>query len=106
MTLWIAARDPRTPLAAKLLAALVAAYAFSPVDLIPDFIPVFGLLDDMLIVPLGAWAVLRMLPPPLLEEFRGRATEMTQRPVSFIGAAVIIAIWLLAIAALALTLSS
>ena len=72
LTLWVAARDPRTPLVAKLLAGAVAAYAFSPVDLIPDFIPVLGLVDDLLIVPLGVWAALRLIPAPLVAEYRAR----------------------------------
>ena len=80
--MWIAARDPRTPLAAKLLAGAVAAYAFSPIDLIPDFIPVLGLLDDLIIVPLGVWAVLQLIPPPLIAEFRAEAAEVANRPVS------------------------
>lgn len=106
IVLWLAARDPRTPFAAKLLAGLVAAYALSPVDLIPDFIPVLGLLDDLVIVPLGAWAVLRMLPAPLLEELRARAAEIDRRPVSRSGAAIIVAIWVVAVAWLARALLS
>ena len=101
VTLWLAARDPRTPLAAKLLAGLVAAYAFSPIDLIPDFIPVLGLLDDLVIVPLGAWAVLRMLPAPLLEELRARAAAIDRRPISRLGAAIVATLWVAATAGLA-----
>ncbi|WP_372706567.1 YkvA family protein [Brevundimonas sp.] len=66
MALWIAARDPRTPLAAKIIAGAVAAYALSPIDLIPDFIPVLGYLDDLLIVPLGIWIAVRLIPATLL----------------------------------------
>ena len=82
LTLWIAARDPRTPLDAKLLAGAVAAYAFSPIDLIPDFVPVLGLLDDLLIVPLGVWAVLKLVPASLLAEYREEAARLAERPIS------------------------
>ncbi|QDP19882.1 YkvA family protein [Sphingomonas xanthus] len=93
LALWIAARDPRTPLPAKLIAGAVAAYALSPIDLIPDFIPVLGLLDDLLIVPAGIWLAVRLIPPPLLVEFRARGAELAERPVSRTAAAAIIAIW-------------
>ena len=100
LTLWVAARDPRTPPAAKLLAAAVAAYAFSPIDLLPDFIPVLGLLDDLLIVPLGVWAALRLIPAPLLAEFRASAAALAERPASR-GAAVALGIlWIAALIAL------
>ena len=99
IALWIAARDPRTPLAAKLVAAAVAAYALSPIDLIPDVIPVLGLLDDLLIVPLGILLAIRLIPPPLMQEFRQKASQ-TPRPESRAGAAVIVALW--AAAAIAL----
>lgn len=98
MTLWIAARDPRTPLAAKLVAGAIAAYAFSPVDLIPDFIPVLGLLDDLIVVPLGVALVLRMIPPPLLTEYRAAAARLAEQPVSRGTAVVIVAVWLAAAA--------
>ena len=93
------------PLAAKLLAGLVPAYAPSLIDLIPDFIPVLGLLDDLVIVPLGAWAVLRMLPAPLFEELRARAEALDRRPVSRVGAAVVVIPWIAVIAGLAWALS-
>lgn len=70
VALWIAAHDPRTPLAAKLVAGAVAAYALSPIDLIPDFIPVLGYFDDLLIVPLGIMWAVRLVPPLLMDEFR------------------------------------
>ena len=104
LTLWIAARDPRTPPAAKLLAAAVGAYALSPIDLIPDFIPVLGLLDDLIIVPLGVWAVIRFVPAPLLAEFREEAATLAERPVSFAGAVLVAAIWLGCLAAIAFAL--
>jgi len=96
LTLWVAARDTRTPLATKLMAGAVAAYAFSPIDLIPDFIPVFGLLDDLLIVPLGVWAVMRLIPKPLLADFRAEAAALAERPVSRMAAIAIVALWLAA----------
>ena len=100
VALWLAARDPRVPLYAKVTAAVVAAYALSPIDLIPDFIPVLGYLDDLLIVPLGILLVVKLIPPPLMTEFRARAAEQ-ERPVSKAGLAAVIAIWLLAATALA-----
>jgi uncharacterized membrane protein YkvA (DUF1232 family) len=72
---WLAARDPRTPWHVRALAAAVAAYALSPIDLIPDFIPVVGYLDDLLIVPAGVGLVLHLLPAPLAAEFRARAAQ-------------------------------
>lgn len=104
MVLWLAARDPRTPLAAKLVAAAVAAYALSPVDLIPDVIPVLGLLDDLVIVPLGILLALRLIPPPLMQELRSRA-ETVPRPRSRTAAVVIVALWIATVAVLAWLLS-
>lgn len=100
VALWIAARDPRTPLAARFVAAAVAAYALSPIDLIPDFIPVLGYLDDVVIVPLGILLALRMIPPPLLAEFRATAALREGRPVSRTGLMAIVALWVAAAAAL------
>ena len=94
LTLWVAARDPRTPGTAKVLAGLVAAYAFSPIDLIPDVIPVLGLLDDLIIVPIGIWVALRLIPRPLLEEYRSRASQLAGRPVSRAGAVAIAFVWI------------
>lgn len=96
LVLWIAARSRRTPLFAKLVAGAVAAYALSPIDLIPDFIPVLGYLDDLMLVPLGIYVALRMIPPDLLSVFRTRAAVMADRPRSRWGALVIVATWLLA----------
>ena len=98
VALWIAARDDRTPLMAKIVAGAVAAYAHSPVDLIPDFVPVLGYLDDLIIVPLGILIAIRLIPAPLMSEFRDMATERTQRPVSRSGLVAIVIIWLLAAA--------
>lgn len=91
--LWLAARDPRTPWLAKLLALSVAAYALSPIDLIPDFIPVIGYLDDVVLVPLGVLLVIQLIPPELMEEFRAAAALRKQRPVSYITAFVFVSIW-------------
>jgi uncharacterized membrane protein YkvA (DUF1232 family) len=90
---WLAARDPRTPWAARALALLIAAYALSPIDLIPDFIPVLGLLDDALLIPLGLWLVARMLPPGRLDEHRRAAAAAAERPVSKAGALIVVALW-------------
>lgn len=92
VALWIAARDPRVPLHVKLSAAAVAAYALSPIDLIPDFVPILGYLDDLLIVPLGILLVVKMIPPELMAEFREQAAGQA-KPVSRAGLAVIVAIW-------------
>jgi uncharacterized membrane protein YkvA (DUF1232 family) len=95
--LYLAARDPRVPWYAKLLAAAVVAYAVSPIDLIPDFIPVIGLLDDMIIVPLGLALALKMIPREVMEEHRrearGRLAEGVPR--RWVGAVVVICIWIL-----------
>lgn len=96
LALWIAASDPRVPWPAKALAGLVAAYALSPIDLIPDFIPILGYLDDLLIVPFGIWMALRLIPPILVAEFRAEASLRTERPVSYTAAAIIVALWLVA----------
>lgn len=102
MTLYLAGRDPRVPFAAKLLSIAVAAYALSPIDLIPDFIPILGYLDDLIIVPLGIALVLRMIPPALLDDLRRQATQrIATRPQSFWGAAFIVAVWLVGTAAVA-----
>src|SRR6478609_1623131 len=82
VALWLAARDPRVPWHAKAVAGAVAAYALSPVDLIPDFIPVLGYLDDIIIVPLGILLAVRLIPPPLMAELRAQAAERAERPVS------------------------
>jgi uncharacterized membrane protein YkvA (DUF1232 family) len=81
-------------MAAKLLAGAVAAYAFSPIDLIPDFIPVLGLLDDLLIVPAGVWLALKLIPAPLMAEYREKAGRMAERPVSRGAGVAIIAAWI------------
>ena len=97
LALWLAARDRRTPWAAKAVAAGVVAYALSPIDLIPDFIPVLGYLDDLLIVPAGIWLALRLIPPELMAELRAEA-EARGQPRSLAGAAAVVAIWFGAVA--------
>lgn len=97
VALWIAARDPRVPWYAKLVAGAVAAYALSPIDLIPDFIPVVGYLDDVIIVPAGILLTVRLIPAELMEEFRAEAARREARPVSHAGAAGIVVLWLAAL---------
>lgn len=94
LTVYYAARDPRTPLLVRLLALLVAAYALSPIDLIPDFIPVIGYLDDLLLLPLGLWLVVRLTPPEVIAAAREKAALMTARPVSRTAAVVVVALWM------------
>jgi uncharacterized membrane protein YkvA (DUF1232 family) len=91
--LYLAARDPRVPWYAKALAAGVAGYALSPIDLIPDFIPVLGQLDDLVIVPLGILLAVRLIPPPLWAEHRARAAAAIVQPQSNAGAHFVVAVW-------------
>lgn len=97
VALWIAARDPRVPFTAKLVAGMVAAYALSPIDLIPDFIPVIGYLDDLIIVPLGILLAIRLIPAPLMEEFRREAERRQERPTSYWAMAAFALIWAAAV---------
>lgn len=101
--LYLAARHPATPWYAKLLVAAIVAYAFSPIDLIPDFVPVLGYLDDLILIPLGIALTIKLVPPPVLAECRARAQEAMHHgtPMSRTAAVVIVAIWL-ALAALCL----
>jgi membrane protein DedA with SNARE-associated domain/uncharacterized membrane protein YkvA (DUF1232 family) len=96
--IYLAARDPRVPWYAKAVALLVAAYAVSPIDLIPDFIPVVGHLDDVILVPLGVLLAARLIPDALLEEHRRAAAAMAQKPVDWRVGALFIAIWAIALA--------
>lgn len=93
--LYLAARHPLTPWYAKLLVAAVVAYAFSPIDLIPDFVPVLGYLDDLVLLPLGIVLATRMVPPAVLVECRTLAQQamVSRKPVSRVAGAVIIAVW-------------
>ena len=97
---YFAARDPRTPWFARGLALLVAAYALSPVDLIPDFIPVFGYLDDLVIVPLGLALVLRLIPEEIKHSARQQAQVLVARPTGRGMAVAVVAVWLLVAGAL------
>ena len=94
VALWFAARDSRTPVAAKLVAATAAAYALSPIDLVPDFIPIVGYLDDLILLPLGIALAVRLIPDALMAEFRRDALQQLQRPRSAAGAAIVIVVWI------------
>jgi uncharacterized membrane protein YkvA (DUF1232 family) len=94
IALWLAARDPRVPWYAKAVAGAVAAYALSPIDLIPDFVPVLGYLDDLIIVPLGILLAVKLVPAGLMTEFRAQAADR-KKPMSKAGLAAIVAIWML-----------
>ena len=91
--LYFAARDPRVPWYAKALALVVAGYALSPIDLIPDFIPVLGLVDDALLIPAGVWLFLKMVPREVFEEHRATAEAAARRPKSGAGVLIVLAIW-------------
>ena len=91
--IYLAARDPRVPWYAKALALCVAGYALSPIDLIPDFVPVLGYLDDVIIVPLGILAVVKLIPPEVMAEHRALAAAAQHRPVSRTAAIVIAIVW-------------
>src|SRR6478672_5670888 len=95
--LYLASRDPRVPWYAKALAILVVGYALSPIDLIPDFIPVLGYLDDVIVVPLGILLVIWLIPPDIMAEHRELAAASQDLPVSRIAAVIIIAVWLVGI---------
>ena len=92
--LYFAVRDPRVPWYAKLLAGSVVAYAFSPIDLIPDFIPILGYLDELVILPLGVMAVRAMIPEGVLAECRNRADRLEGKPRNWTAAAVIVTVWI------------
>lgn len=97
---WLAVRDPRTPFLAKLLGLVIAGYALSPIDLIPDFIPIIGLLDDAILIPAGLWLMLRMIPKDVMAQHRAEAEAAGTRPVSRVAAVVIGAIWVVLLASL------
>ncbi len=100
LVVYYAARDPRTPWPVRLLALAVAAYALSPIDLIPDFIPVLGLLDDLVLLPLGVALVVRWVPAEVMAEAKAKARETAQRPTSRGMAVVIVAVWIVLAVAL------
>jgi len=97
MALWFACRDPRTPWYARVLAMLIVAYALSPIDLIPDFIPVLGYLDELILLPLGIYLVLKLVPAEALADARARAQSWVESrqptPRSWIAAAIIVLVW-------------
>ena len=108
-TLYLAYRDPRVPWVAKVLAACVVAYAFSPIDLIPDFVPVLGYVDDLLLVPLGIALVIRMVPSDVMQECRTKAQDhlASDKPTSWVAGGIVLALWLvLAFAAVRLGLAA
>ena len=95
--IYLAARDPRTPWYAKALVFFVVAHTFSPIDLIPDFIPILGYLDDLIITPGGIWLAVRLIPPEVLEEARAKAAiRDIDRSVGKVGAVLIILVWIIA----------
>ena len=98
VTLWFCRKHPDTPWTAKLMAAVVVAYALSPIDLIPDFIPVLGYIDELFILPLGIYLTLRLVPDHVVNQARGQAdawlAERRAKPKSYWGAAFIVAVWL------------
>jgi uncharacterized membrane protein YkvA (DUF1232 family) len=102
VTLWFAARHPLTPWHAKALGVFVVAYALSPIDLIPDFIPVLGYVDDVLLLPALIWLAIRLLPPPVLAECRLRADDWMRtrgaKPTSRLGAVLVVLLWIVATA--------
>jgi uncharacterized membrane protein YkvA (DUF1232 family) len=99
-SLYLAYKDPRTPWYAKAFAALVVTYAFSPIDLVPDFIPVLGYLDDLILVPLGVALALKMIPEEVIEAARAEAAERmaSGKPVNWVAGVIIVAIWVGALA--------
>jgi uncharacterized membrane protein YkvA (DUF1232 family) len=100
LVVYYAARDPRTPWPVRLLAIAVAAYAFSPIDLIPDFIPVLGYLDDLVLIPLGVALVVRWVPADVMADAKAKAHATAQRPTSRGMAAVIVVVWIVLAVAL------
>ena len=98
LALWFACRDKRTPWGVRILGFLMVAYVFSPIDLIPDFIPVIGYLDELILIPAGLWVLLRLIPEQVLSDCRGKASEWlasgSAKPRSVLGAAIVIVTWI------------
>ena len=92
--LYYAVRDPRTPWYVKLIAGMIVAYALSPIDLIPDFLPLIGYLDELILLPAAVWLALRLVPRDALADARRRAAQAAERPVSRAAAAVIVMLWI------------
>ena len=101
LALWFCCKHPATPLIAKILASLVVAYALSPIDLIPDFIPVIGYLDDVILIPIGIYFTLKLIPQPVIDECRVKARDWLEarreKPRNYVAAAVIVVLWLAAL---------
>ena len=93
LVVYFAARDPRTPALVRLLAVAVAAYALSPIDLIPDFIPVLGYLDDLILIPMGLALVVRLMPADVMQAAHARAQAAVDRPTSYLAASFIVIVW-------------
>lgn len=98
--IYLASRDPRVPWHVKLLAIAIAGYALSPIDLIPDFIPILGYLDDLIILPIGIWLVVSLIPKEIIAEYRVMADEAAQRPSSRAGAIAIVLLWIVGMLAM------
>ena len=97
LALYFVGRDPRTPRHVKILIALVVGYALSPIDLIPDFIPILGYVDDLILLPLGIWLAIRLTPPAIFQAARAKAALAEQPPPDWRAAAVIVLLWLAAV---------
>ncbi len=93
IALWLAGRDDLVPLRVKIVAALVAAYALSPIDLIPDFVPILGYLDDLIILPIGIALAIKLIPAPVMRDLRLKALALP-KPISRAGAAAVVCLWL------------
>lgn len=101
LAVYLAAKDPRTPWYVRALVFFVVAHTFSPIDLIPDFIPILGYLDDLLITPGGLWLAVKLIPAEVLEDARGKvATSRVERSVGFVGAGLIVAVWIVGLVGL------
>jgi len=98
LAVWIAARDPATGRLPKLIALIVAAYALSPIDLIPDFIPVLGYIDDLILIPMGITLTVKLIPSEVMDDFRRRASLINEQPTSYAAALAVIIVWILSIA--------
>ena len=94
LVVYFAARDPRTPILVRIIALLIAAYALSPIDLIPDFIPIIGYLDDIILIPLGLALVVELTPDKVIEDSKIRAEQAATKPISYTAAVIVILIWL------------
>lgn len=95
LVVYFAAKDPRTPLLVRMLAILVAAYALSPIDLIPDFIPVIGYLDDLILLPLGIALIVKLTPPDVIRAAKERAAKVSELPTSYSAAVAVVVTWII-----------